>query len=43
MIDKWTITISNTDNPKLVADDKLDLTGLSDIIFLNDYNFKYRV
>lgn len=43
MIDKWTITISKADNPQLVADDKLDLTGISDIIFLSDYNFKYRV
>jgi hypothetical protein len=43
MIDKWTLKVAKEDNPQLVNDDTLDLSGISDIIFLSDYNFKYRV
>ncbi len=43
MIDKWTLTVPKADNPQLVNDDQLDLSGISDIIFLSDYNFIYRV
>ena len=42
MVDKWTITIPKADNPRLVVDDQLDLSGIKDFIFLVDYNFKYR-
>ena len=41
MVDKWTLTIPKADNPHLVADDQLDLSGIRDFIFLVDYDFKY--
>ncbi|HMB64565.1 MAG TPA: hypothetical protein VKN36_15905, partial [Eudoraea sp.] len=42
MIDQWTVTVPKADNPQLVIDDQLDLSGISDMIFLTEYNFTYR-
>jgi hypothetical protein len=41
MVDKWTVKITKEDNPQLVKEDHLDLSGVRDLIFLVDYKFDY--
>ena len=42
MVDTWTVKIKPEDNPQLVINNTLDLSGINDIIFVIDYNFNYR-
>ncbi|MCP4549792.1 MAG: hypothetical protein GY835_25335 [bacterium] len=42
MLDSWTVTIDPADNPGLVVDGKLDLSGIDDFNVFFEYNFKYR-
>ena len=42
MTDQWTITIPEAENQHLIKDDRLDLSGIQDLIFLTDYTFKYQ-
>ena len=42
MIDEWTVKVLEADNPQLVKDGKMDLSGLKDFIFLMDYTFNYQ-
>lgn len=42
LFDKWTFTIEAEDNPQLVIDDSLDLTGLADLAVFVEYDFEYR-
>ena len=40
--DTWEIGVSVEDNPDLVVDDVLDLTGLDDLTAFIEYDFEYR-
>lgn len=40
--DKWTIKITEADNPGLVKDDRLDLAWLADVLIFMEYSFNYR-
>jgi hypothetical protein len=42
MLDTWSVRITAADNPGLVQDGKLDLSGLNDVLLFVEYNFKYR-
>ncbi|HLV00236.1 MAG TPA: hypothetical protein VKZ59_03160, partial [Acidobacteriota bacterium] len=42
IFDKWTITISTDDNPNLVADGRIDLSGIQDVMVFFEYSFDYR-
>jgi Tc toxin complex TcA C-terminal TcB-binding domain len=42
VLDTWTITIDPADNPSLVRDGRLDLTGLRDLSVFLEYRFDYR-
>ncbi|MBC7870112.1 MAG: hypothetical protein H7Y09_04685 [Chitinophagaceae bacterium] len=41
MIDKWTINITAADNPSLIKNDALDLSGLKDLLIFFEYKFDY--
>jgi hypothetical protein len=40
--DQWKIRITDADNPGLVQNGKLNLSGLRDVLTLSDYTFTYR-
>jgi hypothetical protein len=42
VIDDWTLAITAEDNPRLVRDGALDLSGLRDVLFSLQYEFRYR-
>lgn len=42
MVDNWQLSISAADNPQLVQNGKLDLSGLTDVSILSDYTFNYK-
>ena len=42
VFDRWTLHITAADNPALVQDGKLVLTGLSDVMAYLEYDFQYR-
>ncbi|MBI5115120.1 hypothetical protein HZA56_01460 [Candidatus Poribacteria bacterium] len=42
MLDTWTLRITANDNPALVSNGVLDLTGLDDILIFFEYSFDYR-
>jgi hypothetical protein len=42
MLDIWTLRITANDNPTLVNNGVLDLTGLDDILVFFEYSFDYR-
>ena len=42
MLDSWTLRITAEDNPDLVRDGALDLSGLRDVLVLLEYQFLYR-
>jgi hypothetical protein len=42
VFDKWTLRITAADNPGLVKDGKLVLTGLNDVMAYLEYDFQYR-
>ena len=42
MLDHWKLVITAADNPALVINSKLDLTGLDDVLSFSDYTFDYR-
>ena len=41
MLDKWTLRILAADNPGLVQNGVLDLSGLTDALFFFEYKFDY--
>jgi hypothetical protein len=41
LIDTWNISITSADNPGLVTDAKLSLSGLQDVLALFEYSFDY--
>lgn len=41
LFDQWTIRIKGADNPHLVQDGQLNLSGLQDIILFVEYDFDY--
>ena len=42
VLDSWTLRITAEDNPDLVRDGALDLSGLRDVLVLLEYQFLYR-
>ncbi len=42
MLDTWTIRITGDDNPDLVQNNVLNLSGLSDVLIFSEYTFTYR-
>jgi hypothetical protein len=40
--DQWTLRVTAADNPGLVKDGKLALTGLNDVMAYLEYDFQYR-
>lgn len=42
LMDEWTLKITEEDNPTLVQNGKLDLTGLTDLLIFFEYSFDYR-
>jgi hypothetical protein len=42
MLDRWTITILAADNPQLVKNGALDLSGVRDLLVFFEYEFDYR-
>ena len=42
VIDDWTLGITAEDNPRLVRDGALDLSGLRDVLVSLQYEFRYR-
>lgn len=42
VFDQWTLSITAADNPTLVKDGKLVLTGLNDVMAYLEYDFQYR-
>ncbi len=42
VIDHWTLRITAEDNPRLVRDGALDLSGLRDVLVFLEYEFRYR-
>jgi hypothetical protein len=42
VVDTWTLRITAEDNPRLVRDGELDLSGLRDVLVFLEYQFLYR-
>jgi hypothetical protein len=42
VFDRWKVAIRAADNPGLVRDGALDLSGLQDVLCFFEYEFKYR-
>ena len=42
MLDRWALSISAADNPQLVKNGVLDLSGARDVLVFTEYAFTYR-
>ncbi|MBV9354974.1 MAG: hypothetical protein JO023_05550 [Chloroflexi bacterium] len=42
MLDRWVLSIAPADNPQLVKNGALDLSGLKDVLVFAEYGFTYR-
>jgi Tc toxin complex TcA C-terminal TcB-binding domain len=42
MLDRWVLSITAADNPQLVKNGMVDLTGLHDVLLFAEYGFTYR-